>query len=76
MLNSPISAFGIQKLDCWYIVTYLPTGKILSEDLVTEMIRIGNWMPLEQRISWHYRAAGSGRMEVKDTKKNDFSIRK
>ena len=49
--------------------TYLPTGKILPEDSVTEMIRLGNWTPLEQRISRHYKAADSGRMELRDTKK-------
>lgn len=45
---------------------YLPTGRILPPDRVSERIQTGRFGPAEQAISRHYRAAGDGRMVLTD----------
>lgn len=48
---------------------YLPTGKILAGDEVTEKIKSGDFMPFENNISRNYKAEKGGRIEVIDTAK-------
>lgn len=45
---------------------YLPTGIISAPDAVTEALAAGTFDPLSAPISRHYRAGGSGRMEIDD----------
>lgn len=48
---------------------YLPTGKILPCDKVTDKIKSGDFMPLEKVISRNYKAEKSGRIELTDIRK-------
>ena len=49
---------------------YLPTGKILPTDKVTELLRAGEYAPLsEGALSRHYKALGEGLMEIIDVAK-------
>lgn len=50
--------------------TYLPTGRILPNDEITEKIREGTWMPLKEKISRHYKTTGQGQIEMYDNRKN------
>lgn len=50
--------------------TYLPTGKIVQADDVTEKLQRGQFPPCEQMISRHYKSGGDGRMCIQDTKNN------
>ena len=45
---------------------YLPTGKILPCDSVTERINSGEFMPLERIISRNYKAEKDGKIELSD----------
>ena len=46
--------------------TYLPTGRILSEDGVTRAFLAGDFSPTEHAISRHYRAKDAGRIVLTD----------
>lgn len=48
---------------------YLPTGRILPEDEISKMIRTGNWNPAQSQISRLYKAADSGRIEIRDKRR-------
>lgn len=48
--------------------TYLPTGRILKDDLITEKIQKGIWRPLSNKISRHYKAIDQGRIEMYDNR--------
>lgn len=49
---------------------YLPTGKILEPDEITQKLRQGTFSPLEQKISRHYKSGSSGKMYIFDKKRS------
>lgn len=49
--------------------TYLPTGKILAEDIITKKLQNGHFNPFEQKISRHYKIRNDGRMCIWNSKK-------
>jgi len=50
--------------------TYLPTGKIIQSDEVTEKLRCGEFKPWEQKISCHYKSVKDGILSIHDVKRN------
>lgn len=50
------------------MATYLPTGKLSAPDAITHAFQTGTFSPAENRISRHYRSAGSGKMVLWDTR--------
>ena len=46
---------------------YLPTGKLLPADRITEQLQSGTFSAAGKIISRHYHACGAGRMELLDT---------
>lgn len=52
---------------------YLPTGRKLAYDAITQSLLEGDFDPLERSISRHYRAAQGGRMVLYDTER-DLSV--
>lgn len=52
---------------------YLPTGKLLPKDDITEQITNNTFMPASHVLSRHYKAGNSGVMQLTDTK-NDVRI--
>lgn len=46
--------------------TYLPTGKILEPDDITEKMCAGTFRPFEQKISRHYTSGADGKMCIRD----------
>lgn len=49
---------------------YLPTGKILPDDDITDKINSGEFMPHEKIISRNYKSAGNGKIVLTDTQKH------
>ena len=49
---------------------YLPTGRVLPNNDITDRIRAGKFMPFEKIISRNYKAENSGRIELRDIKRN------
>ncbi|MBQ9098912.1 MAG: aldose 1-epimerase [Clostridia bacterium] len=47
---------------------YLPTGRILLRDEITDQLNAGEFDPFSQRISRHYHSCGKGTMILTDTK--------
>lgn len=45
---------------------YLPTGRLLPPDAITESLVRGDFPPLSEVVSRHYRAAGDGIMRLTD----------
>lgn len=45
---------------------YLPTGKFLSPDEITDKLNSGTLIPTEQKISRHYQSTDKGRIELRD----------
>lgn len=54
--------------------TYLPTGRILQPDDVTEKLQCGEFKPDEQKISRHYKSGDGGNMCIYDIKRK-LSVR-
>ena len=50
-------------------VTYLPTGNICPPDYLTWMLNQGEFPPLSEPISRHYKANGEKCMEIRDVAK-------
>lgn len=49
---------------------YLPTGKILPNDNITEKINSGTFNPFEMSLSRHYKVGNERNIEIKDLSKN------
>ncbi len=49
---------------------YLPTGRILAEDEISEKLKSGTFMPWEKVISRHYKVDKKGLIELRDWNKN------
>lgn len=47
---------------------YLPTGKILPCDKITEKINKGTLKPFEKMLSRHYKIRNNGKIEIRDIK--------
>lgn len=47
--------------------TYLPTGRIITDGRIGRLLNAGNFEPLSEKISLHYRAAGRGGIALTDT---------
>lgn len=54
--------------------TYLPTGRIVHTDDVTEKLQRGEFRPNEQKISRHYKSGDGGNMCIHDIKRK-LSVR-
>ena len=52
---------------------YLPTGKILPEDDISRQLKCGEFKPVGNKISRHYKADKDGRIELLD-KENGIKI--
>ncbi|MBE6690883.1 MAG: aldose 1-epimerase [Ruminococcaceae bacterium] len=46
--------------------TYLPTGRILPEDAVTDALKISDFNPFSQKISRHYKSCGAGKITLRE----------
>ncbi len=49
--------------------TYLPTGRLLPPDAITQALNTSDFRTCETPISRHYRAAGQGRMAIGDVER-------
>ena len=49
--------------------SYVPTGRILPNDGISEALNDGSFAPAKDSISRHYKAAGDGRLELLDVEK-------
>lgn len=51
------------------MAVYLPTGRILPPDAVTDRFNSGEFMPFEQKLSRHYKSGSSGEIRLRDCEK-------
>lgn len=49
--------------------SYVPTGKLLPGDAISESLNTGQFAPGKTGISKHYKAAGEGKIELMDMEK-------